>query len=242
MAANPLDQFAIATIGPVVTVEGFPLALTNSGVAMLASCGLLMLLVRMALRRPALVPHHSQSIVEQLYLFVAQMVEDNAGDKAKPYFPLILTLFALILFGNLLGMLPGSFTFTSHISVTFALAAFVFLFVTALGIVKHRLRFLSLFVPKGVPILMLPLMIVIEMISYLSRPVSLALRLFANMMAGHIMLKVFAGFVFTLGAAGIFPLAINVALTAFEFLVAFLQAYVFAVLSCLYLSDALNLH
>ncbi|MBC6444863.1 MAG: F0F1 ATP synthase subunit A [Alphaproteobacteria bacterium GM202ARS2] len=240
--ATPLDQFAISTIGPVVTVEGFPLALTNSALAMLASCALLMVLVRMALRRPALVPNHSQSIAEQVYLFVAQMVEDNAGTKAKPYFPLILTLFMLILFGNMLGMVPGSFTFTSHISVTFALASFVFLFVTAVGFYKHGLRFLSLFIPKGVPILMLPLMIVIELISYLSRPISLALRLFANMMAGHIMLKVFAGFVFTLGAAGVFPLIINVALTGFEFLIAFLQAYVFAVLSCLYLSDALNLH
>ena len=242
MAANPLDQFTIKTIGPVVDIGGFPFAITNSALAMLASVAVIMLITRFALRQPHLIPNHSQSVIEQLYLFIAQMVEDNAGDKAKPYFPLIMTLFTLILVGNLIGMLPESFTFTSHISVTFALAAFIFTFVTVLGIVKHRWRFLKLFVPKGVPVLMLPLMIVIELISYLSRPISLSLRLFANMMAGHIMLKVFAGFVFTLGIAGVFPLAINVALTAFEFLVAFLQAYVFAVLSCLYLGDALNLH
>ncbi|MBC6497350.1 MAG: F0F1 ATP synthase subunit A [Alphaproteobacteria bacterium GM7ARS4] len=242
MASNPLQQFTITPLSPSIEVGGFPLSLTNSAAAMLASAALVMLIAFLAMRRPALVPQGGQSLMEQMYGFIASMLRDNAGDKALPYFPLIFTLFTFILFGNLLGLIPGSFTFTSHIIVTFALAIFVFLFVTLLGIVTHGWRFLLLFVPSGVPKLMLPLMVVIEMISYLSRPVSLSLRLFANMMAGHIMLKVFASFVFVLGIGGIVPLALDVALTAFELLVAFLQAYVFAVLSCLYLGDALNLH
>ena len=170
------------------------------------------------------------------------MINDNIGEKGYKFFPLVFTLFTFILFGNMLGLLPYSFTFTSHIIVTFCLAIFIFLFVTLVGILMHGIKFFGLFVPKGVPIVMLPLMVPIEIISYLSRPISLSIRLFANMMAGHTMLKVFAGFIFTLGFFGVAPLLVDVALTAFEVLVAFLQAYVFTVLTCLYLNDAINLH
>ena len=198
-------------------------------------------------------------LAELSYEFVGNMVRDNVGTEGRKFFPFIFTLFMFILFGNLLGLLPYSFTFTSHLIVTVTLALVVveqnvgitsigtISGITLFGIFRHGLHFFSFFVPKGVPVWMLPLMVPIEVISYLSRPVSLSIRLFANMMAGHTMLKVFAGFVFGLGAAtygvaGLAPIAMDVALTAFEFLVAFLQAYVFTVLTCLYLNDAIHLH
>ena len=171
------------------------------------------------------------------------MINDTAGSKAKPFFPFIFTLFMFVLFCNMIGMLPYSFTVTSHIIVTFVLAAIVFVGVTIIGFIQHGIKYLELFVPKGVPVVLLPLIIVIEIISYLSRPVSLSVRLFANMMAGHTMMKVFGGFVISLGLlGGWLPLGFSVALTGLEILVAFLQAYVFAILTCIYLNDALNLH
>jgi len=175
--------------------------------------------------------------------FVSKMISETAGKDARPYFPFILSLFLFVLVANLLGMLPYSFTVTSHIIVTFALAFFIFIGVTVVGFAKHGISYLKLFVPSGVPIFLLPLIIVIEVISYLSRPVSLSVRLFANMMAGHTMLKVFGGFVVSLGIlGGWLPLGFAVALTGLELLVAFIQAYVFAILTCIYLNDALNLH
>jgi F-type H+-transporting ATPase subunit a len=171
------------------------------------------------------------------------MINDTAGSGAKSFFPFIFTLFMFILFCNIVGMLPYSFTVTSHIIITFALAAIIFIGVTIIGFVKHGIKYLELFVPKGVPIILLPLIVIIEIISYLSRPVSLSVRLFANMMAGHTMLKVFGGFVISLGLlGGWLPLGFTVALTGLEILIAFLQAYVFAILTCIYLNDALNLH
>ena len=191
----------------------------------------------------SLIPSRMQLIIEMSYTFVAKMINDTAGSNAKPFFPFIFTLFMFVLFCNMIGMLPYSFTVTSHIIVTFALAAFVFIGVTILGFIKHGFKYLKIFVPSGVPIVLLPLIILIEIISYLSRPVSLSVRLFANMMAGHTMLKVFGGFVISLGLlGGWLPLSFSVALTGLEILVAFLQAYVFAILTCIYLNDALNLH
>jgi F-type H+-transporting ATPase subunit a len=194
-----------------------------------------------------MVPGRWQSFAESMYEFIGNMIRDNVGDEGRKFFPFIFTLFMFILFGNLLGLIPGSFTFTSHIIVTLFMAMFVFLLVTLVGLMKHGLHFFSFFVPSGAPVLLYPLMIPIEIISYLSRPISLSVRLFANMMAGHTMLKVFASFVFGLGAAtagigGLLPITMMVALTGFEILVAFLQAYVFAVLTCLYLNDSLHLH
>ena len=171
------------------------------------------------------------------------MISDTAGSKAKPYFAFIFSLFMFVLFCNMFGMIPYSFTVTSHIIVTFMLAAFIFIGVTIIGFTKHGLSYLKLFVPSGVPMVLLPLIVVIEIISYLSRPISLSVRLFANMMAGHTMMKVFGGFVISLGiVGGWLPLSFSVALTGLEILVAFLQAYVFAILTCIYLNDALNLH
>ena len=200
-------------------------------------------LLFMGTKKKLLVPSKIQLITEMSYMFIAKMISDTAGSNAKPFFPFIFTLFMFVLFCNMIGMLPYSFTVTSHIIVTFALAALIFVGVTILGFIKHGIKYLELFVPKGVPIVLLPLIIVIEIISYLSRPVSLSVRLFANMMAGHTMLKVFGGFVISLGLlGGWLPLSFSVALTGLEILVAFLQAYVFAILTCIYLNDALNLH
>jgi F-type H+-transporting ATPase subunit a len=194
-------------------------------------------------KRKSLIPSKIQLITEMSYTFVAKMINDTAGSNAKVFFPFIFTLFMFVLFSNMVGMLPYSFTITSHIIVTFVLAAIVFVGVTIIGFIKHGIKYLELFVPKGVPALLLPLIVIIEIISYLSRPVSLSVRLFANMMAGHTMLKVFGGFVISLGLlGGWLPLGFSVALTGLEILVAFLQAYVFAILTCIYLNDALNLH
>jgi len=204
---------------------------------------LILLFLFLGTKKKSLVPTKIQFITEASYTFVAKMINDTAGSSAKSFFPFIFTLFMFVLFANMVGMLPYSFTVTSHIIVTFVLAAMVFIGVTILGFIKHGFKYLEIFVPKGVPIILLPLIVIIEIISYLSRPVSLSVRLFANMMAGHTMLKVFGGFVISLGLlGGWLPLGFSVALTGLEILVAFLQAYVFAILTCIYLNDALNLH
>ncbi len=190
-----------------------------------------------------MVPGRWQVSVEMCFEFIANMLHDSAGRDARKYFPFVFSLFMFILFANLIGMFPYfGFTFTSHIAVTFAMAAFVFIGVTLIGLVKHGFKFFLLFVPKGAPLALMPLLVLIELVSYLSRPLSLSVRLFANMVAGHTMLKVFGGFVVTLGLLGVVPFVFIVALTGLELLVACLQAYVFAILTCMYLKDALHLH
>ena len=246
---DPLHQFQINPIMQLV-IAGYDVSFSNSALFMVIASLLVYGLLVHGMKARALVPGRLQSLAEMFYEFVAGMVRENAGADAKPYFPFVFTLFMFILFGNMLGMIPYTFTFTSHIIVTFALALTVFVFVTVLALMKHGLHFFSFFMPHGAPIALAPILIPIEVISYVMRPVSLSIRLFANMMAGHTMLKVFAGFtVLMIGGlgsvgflAGIVPVAINIALTGFEFLVAFLQAYVFAILTCLYIRDALELH
>lgn len=245
-AHGPLEQFEIQELVPI-HVGGWNLSFTNSSLWMLVAVVLVSFLFTAGVRSGSLVPGRWQAAVEMAYEFIANMIRDNVGREGRPYFPFIFTLFVFILFGNLLGMIPYSFTYTSHIVVTFAMAAVVFVGVTVIGIVRHGIRFFGYFVPEGVPLLLIPLMVPIEVISYFVRPVSLSLRLFANMMAGHTMLKVFGGFVVLLFGSGLgllapAPLAVVVALTGFEVLVACIQAYVFAVLSCLYLHDAIHLH
>ena len=243
MALNPMHQFEIYRIGPEINLSGVNLSFTNASLFMSISAMTILLLLFLGTKKKLLVPSKVQLITEMSYTFVAKMINDTAGSGAKPFFPFIFTLFMFVLFCNIVGMLPYSFTVTSHIIVTFALAAFVFIGVTIVGFIKHGVKYLELFVPKGVPIVLLPLIVIIELISYLSRPVSLSVRLFANMMAGHSMLKVFGGFVVSLGLlGGWLPLGFSVALTGLEILVAFLQAYVFAILTCIYLNDALHLH
>lgn len=241
--AGPLEQFVVKPIIPI-EVAGIDLSFTNASLWMLIAAGAATLLLTASMRGRALVPSRMQSVGEMMYEFVAGMVRDNVGSGGKKYFPFIFTLFTFILFGNMLGMIPGSFTFTSHISVTFGLAAVVFLGVTVIGLVKHKAKFFTLFFPAGAPLWTAVILVPIELVSYLSRPISLAVRLFANMTVGHLMLKVIAGFMPLLGVAlGIIPVtAALVAVTALEFLIAFIQAYVFAILSCIYLHDALHLH
>ena len=243
MASNPMEQFSVHKIGPEIKIAGIVLSFTNASLFMVLSSSIILLFLFFGTREKKIIPDKIQLIAEMFYTFVAKMINDTAGSNAKPFFPFIFTLFMFVLFANMVGMLPYSFTVTSHIIVTFALAATVFIGVTILGFMKHGFKYLELFVPKGVPLVLLPLIVVIEIISYLSRPVSLSVRLFANMMAGHTMLKVFGGFVISLGLlGGWLPLGFSVALTGLEILVAFLQAYVFAILTCIYLNDALNLH
>ena len=243
MAANPMYQFNVYRIGPEIKFGVVNLSFTNASLFMTISAVTILLLLFFGTKKKLLIPSKLQLITEMSYTFIAKMINDTAGSNAKAFFPFIFTLFMFVLFCNMIGMLPYSFTVTSHIIVTFVLAALVFVGITILGFIKHGFRYLELFVPKGVPKLLLPLIIIIEIISYLSRPVSLSVRLFANMMAGHTMLKVFGGFVISLGLlGGWLPLSFSVALTGLEILVAFLQAYVFAILTCIYLNDALNLN
>lgn len=243
MASNPMQQFNVHKIGPEIKIAGIDLSFTNASLFMVISTSIILLLLSLGTKEKKIIPDKVQLIAEMFYSFVAKMISDTAGSKAKPYFPFIFSLFMFVLFCNMVGMLPYSFTVTSHIIVTLIMAIFIFIAVTVIGFVKHGFGYLKLFVPSGVPALLLPLITIIEIISYLSRPVSLSVRLFANMMAGHTMLKVFGGFVVSLGIlGGWLPLGFSVALTGLEILVAFLQAYVFAILTCIYLNDALNLH
>ncbi len=239
---SPLQQFEIY---PLVSIEtgGVDLSFTNSSLFMVIAVGAVSLFMILGTRRRALVPGRWQCMVELSYEFIAGLVRDILGSEGRRYLPIVFTLFMFILAANTLGMVPYSFTVTSHIVVTFALALCVFIGVTVLGFLRHGARFLGLFVPPGLPVIVWPLLIPIEVISYLSRPISLSVRLFANMLAGHTLMKVFAGFVPALGLAfGAVPLAFVVALTGLEFLIAFLQAYVFAILTCIYINDALHLH
>ena len=246
---DPLHQFAIKPIFTVI-IGGTDVSFSNSSVSMMLVVAIVFSLMTYGMRSRSLVPGRLQSLAEVFYEFISKMVRDNAGHDARPFFPFVFTLFMFILTGNLLGMIPGAFTFTSHIVVTFSMAIFVFSMVTLLAVVKHGIKFLTFFMPHGVPIWMAPLLVPIEIVSYLSRPISLSVRLFANMMAGHTMLKVFAGFTILMMSAGsafgymagVIPVVINVALIGFEIGVALLQAYVFTILTCLYIKDALELH
>ena len=245
--ASPLSQFEIKKIIPIEAF-GYDISFTNSALAMLLTVILMIIFMLFGLNKSSIIPTRSQSILESTYEFIANMIGDNIGKEGLKYFSFIFTLFLFILLGNVLGMFPYSFTWTSHIIVTFAIAFVIFLGVTLIAILKHGLvKFLGFFAPSGVPKPMLLLLIPIEIISYLSRPISLSVRLFANMMAGHTLLKVIGGFVFVLGAntfiiGGALPLAFLIALTGLEIVIAFLQAYVFAILTCLYINDAIHLH
>ena len=239
--ASPLEQFEVKTIVPI-EIGGIDISFTNSSLMMVIALVLGGGVVALAASRGAIIPGRFQSVAELLYEFIAGIIRETIGAEGRRYFPIIFTLFLFILIGNMLGMVPYSFTFTSHIVVTFVMALIVFVGVTILGFVRHGFHFFSFFVPPGAPIWMWPLLIPIEVISYFSRPISLSVRLFANMLAGHMLLKVIAGFVVAMGLLGIIPLVVVVAITGLEILIAFLQAYVFTILTCLYIKDALDLH
>ena len=238
---SPLSQFEIKRWVPI-EIGDVDVSLTNSAAFMVLTVVAIGVFLILGMRRPAIVPGRWQSMVELSYVFIANLVKDTVGTEGRPYFPFIFTVFMFVLVGNLIGMVPYGFTFTSHIIVTFTMAVVVFLGVTVIALIKHKIHFFTFFMPPGVPLIMAPLLVPIEIISYLSRPMSLSVRLFANMLAGHTLLKVFAGFVVALGLFGVFPLAFVVVLTGLEIVIAFLQAFVFTILTCLYLNDALHLH
>lgn len=242
MAANPLDQFVIQKIIPL-QLGGYDVSFTQSALWMAFAVLAATLLMTLTMRGKAVIPGRWQNVAEMLYEFVGGIVHENLGHEGRKYFPFVFSIFMIVLMGNLLGLIPYSFTFTSHIIVTGALALFVFLLATLIGFVRHGFHFFTLFVPSGVPIFIVPLIATIEVISYLSRPISLSVRLFANMMAGHTILKVFAGFSVAMGVVfGVLPMLINVAVIGLEIMIAFIQAYVFSILTCLYLKDAIELH
>ena len=238
---HPLEQFKVEPLIPI-HIGGLDMSYTNAALFMTIAVVLITALLVLGTKRGALVPGRWQSVAEMSYEFVADMVDTNAGHGAEPYFPFVFTLFMFVLFANFLGLIPYSFTVTSQIIVTFALAAVVFIGVTIIGFIKHGAHFLRLFVPEGVPWVLLILLVPIEILSYFIRPFTLAIRLFANMLAGHTMLAIFGGFAASVGLLAILPVGLDVAILALEVLVAALQAYVFAILTCLYLHDALHLH
>lgn len=245
--ADPLHQFIVTPIIPL-HIAGVDLSFTNSSLWMVIAAVVSTVFLTAAMRRQALIPGRAQVLAEGLYEFVANMIRENIGPAGRQYFPLIFTLFMTVLMGNLLGLVPFSFTYTSHLIVTGALAMLIFLLVMILGLIRHGTHFFSLFLPPGVPVWLFPLVIPLEIVSFLIRPITLSVRLFANMMAGHLMLKVFAGFSVAmagmgalgfLGAMG--PMLFNAVLTGFELMIALIHAYVFSVLSCLYLKDTIEL-
>ncbi|MEM6811875.1 MAG: F0F1 ATP synthase subunit A [Pseudomonadota bacterium] len=245
--ANPIKQFEINPIFPI-EIGNIDISYTNSSlwmtIAVIVSAGFMTI----AMNKKAIIPGRLQAFAEILYSFIANMIRDNIGAKGRQYFPLIFTLFIVVLLGNMLGMIPYSFTYTSHLVVTAALAFMIFFIVLVVGFAKHGFHFFSLFLPPGVPLWLVPLILPIEIMSFLTRPITLSVRLFANMIAGHIMLKVFAGFSIGMATAGLggafaafLPMLFNSLMIAFEFLIAFLQAYVFAILSCIYLKDTVEI-
>ena len=246
--ADPLHQFIIEPWVPLKIGE-VDLSYTNSSFWMTVGLLVSSLFLSSAIGKRALIPGRAQIFAETLYEFVANMIRSNLGSKGQQYFAFVFTIFIIVLMGNLLGMLPYSFTYTSHIAVTGALALLVFFMVTIIGFVRHGLQFLSLFCPPGAPLWVTPLIVPIEIISYLSRPVTLSLRLFINMFAGHLLLKVIAGFciamIASLGAAGflgaLFPIGFNILFIGFEIFIALIQAYVFTLLTCIYLKDTIEI-
>ncbi len=239
---SPMEQFNIEPLIPI-HIGGYDISYTNSAMFMTFAVLLTALLFWGATRHRTMVPGRLQATAEMLYEFVAGMVKENTGQEGMKYFPFIFTLFLFILFGNFLGLMPYAFTYTSHIVVTAAMALFVFVSVTIIGFARHGLHFFILFVPPGAPLGIAIILAPLEFFSYLIRPVSLSLRLFANMLAGHVLLKVLAGFIISLGLVfGIIPFAAVFAVTFLEIMVAAIQAYVFALLTCIYLNDAIHLH
>lgn len=240
---GPLDQFSVAPIYELPALFGIDASITNSALFMLLAVLLTVVLFLVAMRKRATVPGRAQSLAEITYQFVEGIVDENVGHDGKKYFPFIFTLFLFILSVNLLGLVPYSFAPTSHIIVTFGMGAFVFLGITLIALVKKGpIGFFKHFIPEGLPLVMAPLMLVIELVSYLSRPFSLGIRLAANIAAGHTLMKVIAAFVFPLGLFGVLPIAFLMFMTGLEIFVAILQAYVFTLLSCMYLGEALSDH
>jgi F-type H+-transporting ATPase subunit a len=239
--SGPIEQFEIKPLVPI-EIGGVDVSFTNSSLFMVLAVVVSTLFLTLCMRKKQLVPGVMQSFAEVLYEFIHSLLKDNVGSEGTKYFSVIFTLFLFIMMGNLLGLTPYSFTFTSHLGAVGGLSLLGLLFRVCVGIKKKGWGFLHTFMPKGVPMVAAPLIIPIEMISFLSKPFSLTVRLVANMTVGHIMLKIIAGFVFALGVAGVLPVIFNSCIIVFEMFVALLQAFIYTVLSCIYLSDALHDH
>lgn len=245
--ADPIHQFEIKTIAPL-QLAGMDISFTNSSLWMMVAVITSVTFLSLAMSKKAIIPGRMQMMAELMYEFVANMVRENIGTEGRKYFPFVFTIFIVVIMGNMLGMIPYSFTYTSHIAVTGVLALSIFLIVTLFGLFKHGMHFFSLFSPPGVPLVLKFMIVPIEMLSFFIRPITLSVRLCANMVAGHMILKVFAGFCVSfmsmgaLGMAlGIVPMLFNTVMIAFEFMIAFLQAYVFTVLTCIYLKDSVEI-
>jgi F-type H+-transporting ATPase subunit a len=240
--SSPIEQFVIKPVLPLGQVMGIDVSVTNSALMMLIAAVVTAVTFYVLVRPGRMIPSMGQSFAEMSYSFIRGIVTDTAGEKALKFVPFVFTLFFFVLMGNLLGMMPYGFTFTSHLVVTFALAAIVFIVMTVVGLVRHGFHFFHLFLPTGTPLLLAPVMIPIEIFSYFVRPVSMSLRLFANMMAGGMLLKVFIGFAVTMGMMGFIPFIMAVLLIGFKIMIGVIQAYIFALLTCIYLKDAIHLH
>lgn len=247
--ASLLEEFEIHSLSaPLFSIGNHPITFTNSALFMFLAIASATALMVIAMRPQAVVPGRWQMLAEMFYNMISDMVDSTSGENARPFFPLIFSIFVFIFFCNILGLLPHSLAVTSHILINAAIAAVLFIIIIVTGFIRNGFHFLGIFVPQGVPVVMMPLMVILELFSFLVRPLSLSIRLCANMLAGHILLGVFSGMCVTLLAAGwlagvsILPLALNVAITGFEFFVAVLQAYIYTVLSAVYLRDALEMH
>ncbi len=245
--ADPMHQFQISPIIPI-DLGGVDISFTNSSLWMMIGAICSLVLMGLAASRKSIIPGRVQMVGEEIYGFVENLITENIGGKGKEYFPLVFTLFMMVIMGNLLGMLPYSFTYTSHLAVTAGLALLVFFTVLVVGIIRHGFHFFHLFIPPGVPAWLLWLVVLIELVSFISRPVTLSVRLFANMVAGHVLMKVIAGFAIMFASMGglawagsLLPIAFNIVMIGFEFFIAFIQAYVFAVLACIYLKDTVEI-
>ncbi|MEK6733812.1 MAG: F0F1 ATP synthase subunit A [Pseudomonadota bacterium] len=241
MLLNPFHQFEITPLIKL-SIAGYDVSFTNASLFMMLGIALLLTFIYSATRKASIIPGKLQCAAEILYEFVESTLIGSTGKKGKIFFPFVFTLFNFVLILNLLGMMPYGFTVTSHIIVTFILAAIVFTIVILTGFIKHGLHFLSLFLPNGTPLWLAPILIVIELFSFLARPISLSIRLAGNMLAGHVLLKVLGAFVAMMGMIGFLPIPLMVIMVGFEIFVAVLQAYIFAILTCVYLNDAINLH
>ncbi len=239
--SNPMEQFVVKPLIPL-EVGGVDISFTNSALFMVLAVTVSSLLLGLCLRKRSIVPTVAQSVPEGIYEFISGLLRENVGPEGLKYFPFIFTMFLFVAFGNLLGLFPYAFTFTSHLTAVGSLSVIALLFNIAIGIKKKKIGWLRTFLPKGIPFALAPLIVPIEMISFLSKPFSLTVRLVANMTVGHIMLKIIAGFVVALGVAGVVPVLFNSCIVCFEIFIALLQAFIYTVLSCIYLGDALHEH
>lgn len=239
--SNPMEQFEIKPLIPL-NIGGVDVSFTNSSLFMVLAVVSAVLLMGICLRKRTIIPSVAQSVPEVLYEFIAGLLRENVGMEGMKYFSFIFSLFTFVAFGNVLGLFPYAFTFTSHLAAVGGLSVIALLFNIGIGIKKKKLGYLRTFLPRGIPLILAPLIVPIEMISFLSKPFSLTVRLVANMTVGHIMLKIIAGFVLALGIGGIVPLAFDAAIVVFEIFIALLQAFIYTVLSCIYLGDALHEH